>query len=73
MQIQPQSLCFFALIAWGQTLVYHRQAYHCELFISELTTISHWAGWKSWLATFGLGAIFAAVEVLLVLTLRVCS
>jgi len=28
MQIQPQSLCFFALVAFSQTLVYHKSVRH---------------------------------------------
>ena len=72
MQIQPQSLCFFALIAFSQTLVYHKSVLHQrKIKRSLLIASSGWETWRACMVTSFIAAAFAGTENLLVLTLRV--
>ena len=74
MQIQPQSLCFFALIAFSQTLVYHKSVLHqYKTNRSLLIASSGWGTWRACMVTSFIAAAFAGTEILLVLTLRVLS
>ncbi|KAI9762404.1 MAG: hypothetical protein M4579_000380 [Chaenotheca gracillima] len=54
LQIQPHVFCALALVNWAQVLVYH----------------DGWKAWKAGLLATGIGAAFAGIEVLLILTLE---
>lgn len=75
LKFQPQAFAGLTLIAWGQTLYYHKSVLPpTKTFLtqSKMTDIpnSKWRAWTSTLATIALASSFALMEMILILTLR---
>jgi len=70
LKFQPQAFASLTLIAWGQTLYYHKSAHSPPTLLPSLTHHSKWRAWTATLATIALAASFGLMELILILTLR---
>lgn len=72
LKFQPQAFAGLTLIAWGQTLYYHKSVPAHFSLPRQMTNYprSKWRAWTATLATIALTASFAIMELILILTLR---
>jgi hypothetical protein len=70
LKFQPQAFASLTLIAWGQTLYYHKSDRLPPPLNYTLTPHSKWRAWTATFATLALVASFALMELILILTLR---